>query len=236
MCRSSALLFCVALTGVISSPACADDAVRVVYPCEDRATAAALVKPAGETYAGELRNVLAKIANDAQLRIVIDEQSLEEYAVDLDDVIDYDVQDLDRNWAVIKGLDPQHRVTVGDLLEILFEDRAIGYVIEDGVLKIKAKAEAARKKVVRGYDVSSMTDSSMSIETLATTVSHVASNLEPTETPSTVLAGGSGGGHFIEPHPVQVTPYKKMLVCLGSQSDQERVARAIASLRELDSE
>jgi hypothetical protein len=235
MFQSSTPVHGIALLILVSSPAFASDAVKVVYPSEDRKVAAALESPANETYFGAMREVLAGIAKDKHIPIIVDEASLQRVPEAMADVVDYDVNDLDPQRAELDGLDVEHGPRLAAVLDVMFERYAIAYVVEDGALKIMTAADAARKKLLRAYDVSAMLDSTMSAESLAKTVSNIASGLEPSRLPR-LSRGGLDKQYFDQPQPVHVSAFRQTLVCFGSKYDQERVARAIAFLRELNSE
>jgi hypothetical protein len=235
MSRSSSLMLCISLLALFSSPLRAGDGVNVIYPREDRRVAAALEATARTTYFGPLREVLESIAKDKHIPILLDEVSLQQIPAAMSDVVDYDVEDIDPVRAQLDGLDLEQGPTIAAVLAYMFQRHAISYVVEDGVLKIMTAADAERKKLIRAYDVSSMTHSTTSIETLAKTVSSIASGLKPAAIPR-ILEGGQDKVDPGQPEAIRVSAYKKTLVCLGSKSEQDRVAKAIAFLRELESE
>ena len=89
----------------------------------------------------ELRDVLMSLADYHNINIIPDEQAITDEGASLDDEVN----------LVIGG------ITLRSALGIVLGPRNLTYVVEDEVMKITTRAEAARTVVTRGYDVTSLT-------------------------------------------------------------------------------
>lgn len=229
------LLISVPLWLSATSFAVADEEVQVVYPKQDRQVAAALASPAQPTYFGDMREVLQKIAEEKQIDIVIDEVPINEAAVDLDDVIDYDIEDIDPRRAARDDWDLAQGLSLATFLEILFERQALTYVVDDGVLKVTTVEASERKKLVRSYEVPSLMDS-VAIKDLADAVSRIASNLERRAPVSRGNANRQPESSINSASTMVVVPFKTSLVVVGNPNDHERVLKAIAMLQQIETD
>jgi hypothetical protein len=213
-----------------SRSAAGQEGYGVIYPKEDQQVAAALTAKSRSVFSGPLRDVVAEIADEFRIGIVLDEQAIAQGDRHVDLPVDLDIPNFDPSRrSDLKNVDIKSGLELRMILRLLLEPHAMTYVVDDGVLKVTTNEMAAQYPLLRAYDVRALLERQEAGATFAEGVSRLAGSLDrAAELRDAASATSLRSAH--DTIPLEVMALGTTLVVAGSPADHERVEEVLTMM------